>query len=397
MMAAVSAKEAHGQADVFLIEKNPSLGRKVIISGGGRCNVTTGYDDLRSIADRYPRGGKFLASALNRFAPVAVRAFFEERGVPLKIEEDLRVFPVSDRGADVVEVFEREFRANETRVLLRHSVLGIERRGDGFTIHFAAHPDLEVDRVIVTTGGQAYRHTGSTGDGYALAESLGHTITSLAPSLNAFVCPEAWVRSLAGVSLPKVRLRAGRSEFTGPMLFTHKGLTGPAVFALSSLIAFENYGKEAPLELFLDFVPEFSGGEWAAALDAEMGEHPSRALKNTLPRWMPRSLAEALCVALGVAGAGDRANREVSKRDRHAVVEWVKRMPVSVTGRSPGDEFVTAGGVSLKEVDSKTMGSKLCPGLFFAGEILDIDGFTGGYNLQAAWCTGHAAGLAAAV
>lgn len=395
MMAAAAAKETNPSAEVFLIEKNATLGQKVIISGGGRCNVTTGFSDLRLILDRYPRGGKFLTSAMHAFPPSQVYDWFESHGVPLKTEADLRVFPESNNGRDIVAVFEKLFKQNHTELLFRHDVQKIE---PGFTLHFKNHPPLTADKVILTTGGQAYRHTGSTGDGYTFAEGLGHSITPLAPSLNSFITQETWPKELAGVSLPKVALRVKTSkkiEFTGPILFTHRGLTGPAVFALSSLIAFEEYNPEHPLMLTLDLIPFTNQALFETELRKELDANPKKMFKNSLHAWMPKSLASTLCTLLQIDG--DKANNEIAKKDFHKAVERIKNLPLTLVGRGAGDEFVTAGGVELSELNPRTLESKITPGLYFAGEILNIDGFTGGYNLQAAWATGRLAGSHAAL
>jgi len=394
MMAAAAVHETNPEAEVVLIEKNASLGQKVIISGGGRCNVTTGFTDLRLILDRYPRGSKFLTSAMYAFPPNQVYEWMEAHGVPLKTEDDLRVFPESDNGKDIVRIFENLFQKYSTQLLLRHDVQKIEKTPADFTLHFKNAPSITADKVILTTGGQAYRHTGSTGDGYTFAESLGHTITALAPSLNSFITKETWPKELAGVSLPKVTLRVQKEKFTGPILFTHRGLTGPAVFALSSLIAFEEYSPEHPLTLSIDLQPFINQALFEAEVKAELAENPKKMFKNTLARWMPKSLASTLCAILQING--EKNNNEIAKKDIQKTIERIKNLPLTLIGRGAGDEFVTAGGVELKEVDPRTLESKLVPGIYFAGEILNIDGFTGGYNLQCAWATGHLAGVSAA-
>lgn len=395
MMATATLCESGKDLEVVLIEKNPSLGAKVIISGGGRCNVTTGFNDLRLIAERYPRGGKFLQSAFYRFSPEQVRTWFESKGVPLKIEEDGRVFPVSDNGKDVVKVFTNLFEEKNVEVFLKYEIKTIEKVEAQFLLTFSNGGRSLVDKVILTTGGQAYRHTGSTGDGYTFAEQLGHTITQLAPSLNSFILAEEWIKKLAGVALKKVTLKVKRPkklEWSGPILFTHKGITGPAVFALSSLVAFEDYNPEQPLEIQLDFAPEVSQPELEEKLAKELKANPKKLLRNSL-FLLPKSLATELCENLKIPD--QKINHELSKKDFNRLIDLLKNCPISAIGRAAGDEFVTAGGVDTDEVNPRTMESKICPGLYFAGEILNIDGFTGGYNLQAAWSTGHLAGEAA--
>jgi predicted Rossmann fold flavoprotein len=263
----------------------------------------------------------------------------------------------------------------------------------GFTIHFQDQSPLQVDKIILTCGGQAYRSTGSTGDGYEFAEALGHTITNLAPSLNSFITIEKWPKILSGVSFEEATITAQRAktyQFTGPFLFTHLGASGPAVFALSSMVAFEDYGPKNPLHIFIDLIPSLPFPELIEEFKKQITEHPKKNFKNTIHRVVPKSVAELICTELKVNG--EKRNAEVAKHELEIVAEWLKQAPLSVIGRGAGDEFVTAGGVNTSEVDPRTMESKITPGLFFAGEILDVDGFTGGFNLQAAWATGRVAG-----
>lgn len=398
MMAAASILETNPHAEIFLIEKNDALGKKVIISGGGRCNVTTGIFDVRTVLTRYPRGTKFLSSAMYSFPPEKVYAWFEAGGVPLKIEEDLRVFPQSNNGKDVVGVFERLFASSQVNVLLRSNVVQVQQNGGQFKL--TQKDDLEdiiVDRLILTTGGQAYRQTGSTGDGYAFAQALGHTITPLAASLNAFFTQETWMQELSGLSFEKAKITAkipGNPSWTGPFLFTHKGVSGPAVFAVSSLVAFTAYDRAQPLEILIDLFPELSAEELLASMTERIGGNPKKNLANALLGRITKSLTEAMCQQLALSLEKHAA--EFSKKELGRCVAWLKGIPLHVIARGAGDEFVTAGGVDLKEVNPSTMESKICPGLFFAGEILDIDGFTGGFNLQASWATGRLAGEHAA-
>lgn len=399
MMCAATINEEDPEMEVFLIEKNESLGKKVIISGGGRCNVTTGIQDIKTVLKKYPRGEKFLISPMHQFPPEAVYGWFERHGVPLKCEEDLRVFPQSDNGEDVVRAFEKVFTRHHTKVLLKHNVQGIKRDDaqTGFTIDFKGQEPLMVDKVVLALGGQAYRHTGSTGDGYSFAEALGHRITPLAASLNSFITQEKWVRQLSGVTFEKATIFSDRKKqytFTGSFLFTHMGISGPAVFALSSLLAFEDYGPKNPLVLFIDLVPDTSTEEFNKKLLQITQENHKKSFKNILHTFVPESVAEMICTHLNIPL--EKKCADITKIELRAAAEWLKKMPLHAIGRGAGDEFVTAGGVELSEVDPKTMQSKLCPGLYFAGEILNVDGFTGGFNLQASWATGYSAGMSIA-
>jgi len=394
LMAAATIQETAPEAELFLVERNDGLGKKVIISGGGRCNVTTGIQDVRVVLTKYPRGGKFLSKAMYHFPPADVYAWFESHGVPLKNEEDNRVFPQSDNGKDIVGVFEKLFRASNVQVLLKHSVESISKKGEVFTLHFKGGETLDVDAVVLTTGGQAYRQTGSTGDGYAFAQSLGHSITKLAPSLNAFFTREVWPAEVSGLSFEKAELRTKRGKkysFTGPFLFTHKGVSGPAVFALSSQVAFEKYDTHEPLKLEIDLFPDEAAEDILARIEATIAISAKKSFLNVLATVVPKSLAEIILNELHLDG--DIHAAEMSKKNILRCVEWLKAIPLEVVGRGAGDEFVTAGGVELDEVDPQTMRSKICPGLYFAGEILDVDGYTGGFNLQASWATGRLAGL----
>ena len=396
MMCVATILEEHkNDVEVFLIEKNVLLGKKVIISGGGRCNVTTGIEDLKLVLSKYPRGSKFLQSAMHRFSPVQVRDWFENHGVPLKCEDDLRVFPVSNDGHDIVGVFEKIFRNSKIDLLFKHNMKNIVKEKNKFIISFKEQKDLEVDKVVMALGGQAYRQTGSTGDGYSILEKLGHKITELAPSLNSFLTQEKWPKELSGLSFEKATIKVKgqkKYQFTGPFLFTHTGVSGPAVFALSSLIAFEKYDKQNPLGILIDVLLDLSLDNLFSELQNLREENLKKTFKNTLHKFLPMSLTEKICENLQISF--DKKNVEMSKKDLRIVVEYVKAIPLTVIGRGVGDEFVTAGGVELSEVDPKTMKSKIVPGLYFGGEILNIDGFTGGFNLQASWATGRAVGLA---
>lgn len=399
LMALAAAQEANPAAEIHLLERNDAVGRKVMISGGGRCNVTTGLGDVREVLLRYPRGGKFLTSAMHKFPPAAVSSWFEAHGVALKTEDDMRVFPASNNGCDIIGVFAGFFRRPGVTVHLGAAVEAVERTRDSepFMIRLRGQAEpLAVDRVIVTTGGQAYRQTGSTGDGYDFAASFGHTITPLAPSLSALHVQEAWAPQLAGVSFQHARLnvKSTGENTAGAFIFSHKGLTGPAVFAVSSLIAHTDVSPGTPLELDLDFLPAEDAEHAVTRLNQSCQQYPTRFFENMVTFMVPKALAE---VAIRETGLDGRLHAgKVGKREMQRLVGWLKRTPLHVIGRAAGEEFVTAGGVDLKEVNPATMESIFEPGLYFAGEILDIDGFTGGFNLQAAWATGHLAGESAA-
>ena len=392
---------------ILLFEKNTYLGAKVIISGGGRCNVTTGIFEVRELLKNYPRGAKFLMSAMFRFPPEKVMEWFETHGVPLKIEEDLRVFPKSDNGKDVVGALERDLRAKGVEIVCNANVLEVAKEGERFHITLKNGTTYDVDALILTTGGNAYRQTGSTGDGYAFAKALGHTITPLAASLSSFIAAEPWCKEVAGVSFEKAALEltagvagqvaqtqrmtsAHHYTRTGPFLFTHSGVSGPAVFALSAYSAYEACSREAPLALTINLFPDESREALAARIDGLIHAHPKKHLMNFLDLLLPKSLCAVYAQLLSMPPELTAAH--FSKEHRVSIMALLQALPLNIIGRGAGDEFVTAGGVSLSEVNTNTMESKKCPGLYFAGELLDVDGFTGGFNLQASWATGRLAG-----
>ncbi|MFH1112115.1 MAG: NAD(P)/FAD-dependent oxidoreductase [Patescibacteria group bacterium] len=394
LMAIATLLEQKPNTSVTLIERNDELGKKIIISGGGRCNVTTGLLDVKIVLSKYPRGGKFLSSAMHKFPPGAVMEWFENHGVPVKIQPDLRVFPKSDNGHDVVKAFTNIFKKNHANIMLKEQVIKVETKDKGFAVYLKGQATpLLAKKLVLTTGGQAYRHTGSTGDGYAFALSLGHSLTPLAPSLNALYTKETWPANVSGLAFAHAKLSAktqGNPNFTGPFIFTHRGVSGPAIFALSSLVAFENYDLTKPLHINIDLFPDQSIENLNRSLVENILTNAKKSLENILAFLIPKSLAEVLCSELKLQP--DKHAAEISKKELAVAVAWLKSVPLQAVAKGTGEEFVTAGGVKLSEVNSSTMESRLCPGLYFAGEILNIDGFTGGFNLQSAWTTGHLAG-----
>ena len=385
LMCCARLLESEKDFELYLFEKNPILGRKVIISGGGRCNVTSGIRDIKEVLKKYPRGKRFLQFALHQFGPKEIYDWFEKNGVKLKTEDDLRVFPVSNNGKDIVNVFEKIFEDARINILYKSQADSIDYH-NGFKIN----GDI-FDFVVLATGGKAYRHTGSTGDGYDFAEKLGHKITKLAPSLNSFIVKEKWLKELAGRSFLNVKMEVKTDKkhaFEGPIVFTHKGISGPAAFAMSSLICFENYSEKYPIEMRLDFLPELNEEELRSKFKFIVQQEGKKNAHNIVNRFVINSFAQSICEHLEI---DKKKANELSKKDINRVIDFLKNCKVQLIGRAAGDEFVTAGGVELKEVDKSTMQSKICTNLYFAGELLDIDGFTGGFNLSASWATGRLA------
>lgn len=396
MMAAVALKETVSGLEVLLFEKNSYLGAKVMISGGGRCNVTTGVFEVKKLLQNYPRGAKFLMSAFYRFPPEKVIEWFESHGVFLKIEEDLRVFPVSNNGKDIVGALEKVMREQGVKIFCRSAITEVEKKNDRFLLRLHNGTTFFTDYLLLTPGGNAYRHTGSSGDGYHFAQKLGHTVTSLAPSLHSFVIAEKNLAGMAGVTLKKVELtlisgdKARVYKRCGPLLFSHRGVTGPAVFALSSQAAHEPFDVKNPLSFHINFFPDYSKAGLMVFFQQMIQQNPRKNILNFLDFFLPRSLCYFLLKRLPFDSSLKVS--QLRKEQLLLILQLVQEFSFSVIGRSAGDEFVTAGGVSLDAIHTNTMGSKICPGLYFAGEILDVDGFTGGFNLQSAWATGRLAG-----
>lgn len=395
MMAAYFAKLHNSDSRVILIEKNTYLGAKVIISGGGRCNVTTGIVDPNEVLKNYPRGSDFLKTAIYNFPPEAVMNWFESQGVPLKTEADLRVFPVSNDGHDIVNALNNALKDLNVEILLNTAITDISASGENFVLTSKSGQKIEANRLILTTGGHAYRHTGSTGDGYHFAQELGHTITELAPSLSSFYTAEKWPAQISGISFKKATITFtsidSSTSFTrtGPFLFTHKGVSGPAIFALSGYAAYQKFDNNKPAKLAIDLFPDQSSQDLEKQIDQLIEKNPAKKTVNLIDLLLPNSFATILAENLNLANI---RSSDLSRTNRQKIVNALKALPLNLIGRGAGDEFVTAGGIPQSEINPKSMESRLRPGLFFAGEIIDVDGFTGGFNLQASWATGALAG-----
>ena len=394
MMAAVTA--ARQGAKVVLIEPNEKVGRKLYITGKGRCNVT---NDCRvdQLLASVPRNGKFLYSAFSRFSPQDTIAFFEKLGVPLKVERGNRVFPQSDRAADVIDALWKELR--RCRVELRQDrvteVAVSGGRVSGVKLEKAGLVNCEA--VLLATGGASYPRTGSTGDGYRIAEALGHTITPIRGSLVPLESEDRACSQLQGLSLRNVVLRMknqrGKTVYheQGELLFTHFGLSGPLVLSASAHMDFARDRYAA----HIDLKPALDEEKLDARLLRDFGERANQDVSNALGALVPRSMIPVMAERTGIDG--QTKVRDIRREQRRRLLDALKDFTVDISGPRPVEEaIVTAGGVKVSQVDPKTMQSKLVQGLYFAGELLDVDGYTGGFNLQIAWSTGYAAGLAAA-
>ncbi len=394
MMAAVTA--ARFGARVVLIEPNEKVGRKLYITGKGRCNVTNSCD-ARTVIANVPRNGRFLYSALSRFTPADTIDFFEGLGIPLKVERGDRVFPVSDRAADIVDALYYELRRLKVEivhdrvtalVIVDGALSGVELEGGGETA---------CSGCILATGGASYPGTGSTGDGYRLARQAGHEIVPVRGSLVPLVSADPDCGRMQGLSLRNVGLRiAGRKSKTvyqeqGEMLFTHFGLSGPMVLSASAHLDFDRDSYTA----HIDLKPALDREALDRRLLRDFAQRANQDFDNALGGLLPRLMIPVAIDRTGIPG--DTKVRDIRREQRGRLLEFLKDFAVDLSGPRPVEEaIVTAGGVKVSEVDPGSMESKLVSGLFFAGELLDVDGYTGGFNLQIAWCTGYAAGSAAA-
>ncbi|MCR4441152.1 MAG: NAD(P)/FAD-dependent oxidoreductase [Peptococcaceae bacterium] len=396
MMAAGRAGELG--ARVILLEKNRVLGRKIGISGKGRCNVTNS-GELRDFIENYPCNGQFLYSSLNRFSNVNLMQFLEKRGIPLKKERGGRVFPASDRAADIVAGLSRYLAENGVDVRLGERVLEIMAANGAVRGIRTAQEAISAYQVIVATGGKSYPATGSTGDGYDWAARLGHTIVPLRPALVPLNIREEWVKELQGLTLKNVEAsvleeeKALAGEF-GEMLFTHFGVSGPIIMTLSRKVV-ERAAAPGKLKLKINLKPALSKEELDRRLARDFQKYRKKQLKNALDDLLPKRLIPRIIEASGI-NPGKFVN-QLTREERRRLLDVLTGFTLTIAGpRSLSEAIVTAGGVLLTEINPKTMESRLVKGLYFAGEILDIDGYTGGYNLQAAFSTGYAAGEAAA-
>jgi len=382
---------------VVLLEKNRKPGVKILMSGGTRCNLTQATD-RRGIVEAFGQQGSFLHSALSVLGPDELVVLFEAEGVPTKVEPTGKIFPVSNRAVDVVEALRRMLERSGAELRLDEPVVSIERAGDGFSIS-TPRGELQTEKIVLTSGGQSYPGCGTTGEGYAWAKQLGHKIVPPRPALVPLLSDAPWVHELSGVTVPDVLVRivdanvseakqqpAAKplAERRGSFLFTHFGLSGPVVMDVSRAVTARP--DAGAWQAVCDFVPALH--EQQVSKQIATGKQTVLA---AIAEWLPKRLAEALLAESGLPG--NRRVAELSKKHRNQLLLALKRMPIPIRGSQGFKKAeVTAGGIDLREVDSKTMQSKLCPNLYFAGEVLDLDGPIGGYNFQAAFSTGWLAG-----
>lgn len=385
-MAAVTARRADPATPLVLLEAGAKVLRKVRISGGGRCNVTHDCDDPALLVANYPRGGREIRGPFTRFGPREVADWFAAEGVELKTEPDGRRFPVTDNAATVVDALMSAADRAGVEVRTGSRVTELRATEHGFRVETEGCASLDARGVVLATGGNTSAGSGPTG--YDLAAGLGHTIVPPVPSLFTFTCQEPLLAGLAGVSAP-ARLTAGGHGTEGPLLVTHRGVSGPAVLKLSALGARAFHELDYGFELAVDWLPEVADAD--VLLRGRVHTHGRRRTGRDNPTTLPRRLWAALVRTAGVAT--EQRWADLGRDLRLRLAGLLKHTPLAVTGQTAfQEEFVTCGGVALAEVDFRTMASRVRPGLHLAGEVLDIDGVTGGFNFQSCWTTGRLAG-----
>ncbi|HZW50099.1 MAG TPA: NAD(P)/FAD-dependent oxidoreductase [Bacillota bacterium] len=395
MVAAIRAAE--NDAHVILLERNEKLGKKLNITGKGRCNLTNDCTAKELVAN-IPGNGKFLFSAFHEFDSQKCQAFFTNLGVELKVERGKRVFPVSDQAATVVQALQKRLLALQVEIhyLTRVTQLWLENGLLKGVI--AGNQPIAADAVILATGGNSYPMTGSTGDGYAFAKKAGHTIVALRPSLVPLLVKEEWVKELQGLSLRNVdvSLWQGDSKLAGEfgeMLFTHFGVSGPLILSLSRALL--DRKPEMEVKLSINLKPALKPEQLDLRLQRDFFKYQNKQFKNGLDDLLPQSLIPVIVLLSGIEP--EKQMHFITKTERQHLVALLMDFRMTITGTRPLTEaIVTAGGVETKEIAPKTMESKKIAGLYFAGELLDVDGLTGGFNLQSAFASGYAAGFWAA-
>lgn len=389
--AAITCAENTPGAEVIVLEKTAHFLSKVRISGGGRCNVTHACFDVRELTARYPRGERALIAPFHRFQASDTVAWFESRGVKLKTEGDGRMFPTTDLSQTIIDCLLREARAAGVKLFTNRGVERVIKLKDQFELTLSNGESMQCDRLLLATGGCRTPALGQ------LAVSLGHMLEPPVPSLFTFHIEDEWLRELAGVAVESVEVSVpgcGLRE-RGPLLVTHWGVSGPAILRLSAWGARLLHERNYQFALHVNWLPHLSADELNAELQSRRNSQPAKLIINAPLAPLSARLWEALVLAASVP----RETRwsALSRAAQHQLVRQLARSEFDVTGKSLNkDEFVTCGGVRLAEVDFKTMESRICPGLYFAGEVLDIDGITGGFNFQSAWTTGWIAGKAMA-
>lgn len=406
MMAAISAKEANQEAEVIILEKMERLGRKLLITGKGRCNITSSLN-ISDFIKNVPGNGMFLYSAFNKYTNEDIIKFLEDKGVKVKEERGNRIFPVSDKSQDVLDAFISRLKELKVKIKTNVEVTRIEKDDNevkGVTyINNNKEEYMEADKIILATGGKSYSSTGSTGDGYKIAQELGHTITKIRPSLvpmetyEKSLCKELQGLSLKNVGIKIIDIKNNKEIYNdfGEMLFTHFGVSGPTILSASAhILRYKDEKKllnEKQIKLFIDLKPALSMEKLDIRIRKDFEEVKNKQFQNSLDKLLPKKMINPI-IELSEINPTKKVN-EVTKEERLRIVNLLKNFQVTLKNfRDIEDAIITAGGISIKEINPSTMESKIIKNLYFAGEIIDVDAYTGGFNLQIAYSTGYVAG-----
>lgn len=400
LMAAISS--AKNGDKVTIIEKMNSCGKKLLITGKGRCNITNNAQ-MDKFMENTPTNPKFLYGVFNNFTNKDIIELLENEGVKTKVERGERVFPVSDRAQDVLEALLHILKKQNVQILTNATAKRIitDDEKNVLGVELDNGKEIKADKIILATGGKSYPVTGSTGDGYKLAKDLGHTITKIEPSLVPLTSHDEVCKELQGLSLRNVAIQLQICDKVvykdfGEMLFTHFGVSGPIVLSASSYLVktknIEQILKEGKVELEIDLKPALPEEKLDARILRDFEEQKNKQFKNSLDKLLPQKLIPVIIEKTNINES--KKINEITKQERQKLVNELKHFKISISGTRPIEEaIVTSGGINIKEINPKTMESKLINGLYFAGEIIDVDCLTGGYNLQVAWSTGYTAGI----
>lgn len=400
LMAAISS--AKNGDKVTIIEKMNSCGKKLLITGKGRCNITNNAQ-MDKFMENTPTNPKFLYGVFNNFTNKDMIELLENEGVKTKVERGERVFPVSDRAQDVLEALLHILKKQNVQILTNTTAkrIIIDDEKNVLGVELDNGKEIKADKIILATGGKSYPVTGSTGDGYKLAKDLGHTITKIEPSLVPLTSHDEVCKELQGLSLRNVAIQLQICDKVvykdfGEMLFTHFGVSGPIVLSVSSYLVktknIEQILNEGKVELEIDLKPALSEEKLDARILRDFEEQKNKQFKNSLDKLLPQKLIPVIIEKTNINES--KKINEITKQERQKLVNELKHFKISINGTRPIEEaIVTSGGINIKEINPKTMESKLINGLYFAGEIIDVDCLTGGYNLQVAWSTGYTAGI----
>ena len=391
LMAAIFSAKTGSRTTI--IESNKSPGQKLLLTGGGRCNLThqaAPKELIRAFGDK----GKFLSFSLHQFSSQYIQDFFAHLGLRTRLEKDGCVFPASDRAGDVRDALLIEAKKLGVCFIFSTKVQSIAKHDEYFIIERSGQK-IRAEKILITTGGMSYPEAGSTGDGYRFAHDFGHTIIQLRASLVPLVTLEKWPGELAGTSLDNVKITTliGKKKIAtaGAMLFTHDGISGPAALDFSRLITDFLPNEKNPIKITIDLVVDINEAELEKMIISQIDKHPKKTVANILSELVPKRISQILCRQLNLPA--ELYANQLNKDMRKKLLHLLKAMPLSIVRTRPiAEAMVTRGGVNVTEIEPKTMESKICPGLFFAGEVIDVDGPCGGYNLQICWSTGALAG-----